>query len=61
MFNTIVRLTWPVLQRHGSFTRLPEPRFGRSVMRDAATGLDFGAFDPRKDGAALPRPMSASD
>jgi gamma-glutamyltranspeptidase/glutathione hydrolase len=31
---------------------------GQSVMRDAATGVNSGASDPRKDGAALPQPIS---
>jgi gamma-glutamyltranspeptidase / glutathione hydrolase len=34
---------------------------GQSVMRDAATGVNSGASDPRKDGAALPQPMSVPD
>jgi gamma-glutamyltranspeptidase/glutathione hydrolase len=34
---------------------------GQSVMRDAATGVNSGASDPRKDGAAVPQPMPASD
>jgi gamma-glutamyltranspeptidase/glutathione hydrolase len=31
---------------------------GQSVMRDAAAGVNFGASDPRKDGAAIPEPLS---
>jgi gamma-glutamyltranspeptidase/glutathione hydrolase len=31
---------------------------GQSVMRNAATGVNFGASDPRKDGAAIPEPYS---
>ena len=27
---------------------------GQSVMRDAASGVNYGASDPRKDGAAIP-------
>jgi gamma-glutamyltranspeptidase/glutathione hydrolase len=27
---------------------------GQAVMRDAATGVNYGASDPRKDGAAVP-------
>jgi len=27
---------------------------GQSVMRDFATGVNYGASDPRKDGAAIP-------
>jgi len=30
---------------------------GQSVMRDAAAGVNFGASDPRKDGAAIPEPV----
>jgi gamma-glutamyltranspeptidase/glutathione hydrolase len=30
---------------------------GQSVMRDAAAGVNFGASDPRKDGAAIPEPF----
>jgi gamma-glutamyltranspeptidase/glutathione hydrolase len=30
---------------------------GQSVMRDEASGVNFGASDPRKDGAALPEPF----
>jgi gamma-glutamyltranspeptidase/glutathione hydrolase len=30
---------------------------GQSVMRDYATGVNYGASDPRKDGAAIPEPM----
>jgi len=29
---------------------------GQSVMRDYAAGVNFGASDPRKDGAAIPEP-----
>ena len=31
---------------------------GQSVMRDAAAGVNYGASDPRKDGAAIPEPLS---
>ena len=34
---------------------------GQSVMRDAATSVNSGASDPRKDGAAVPQPLSAPD
>ncbi len=27
---------------------------GQAVMRDFATGVNYGASDPRKDGAAMP-------
>jgi gamma-glutamyltranspeptidase / glutathione hydrolase len=30
---------------------------GQSVMRDYAAGVNYGASDPRKDGAAIPEPM----
>lgn len=29
---------------------------GQAVMRNAATGVNYGASDPRKDGAAIPQP-----
>ncbi|HXZ20959.1 MAG TPA: gamma-glutamyltransferase family protein [Candidatus Acidoferrales bacterium] len=29
---------------------------GQAVMRDFATGINYGASDPRKDGAAIPEP-----
>jgi gamma-glutamyltranspeptidase/glutathione hydrolase len=32
---------------------------GQSVMRDDASGVNFGASDPRKDGAASPEPFLA--
>lgn len=31
---------------------------GQAVMRDFATGVNFGASDPRKDGAAIPEPLA---
>ncbi len=30
---------------------------GQSVMRDDSTGVNYGASDPRKDGAAVPEPF----
>ena len=30
---------------------------GQAVMRDYAHGINYGASDPRKDGAAIPQPM----
>jgi gamma-glutamyltranspeptidase/glutathione hydrolase len=30
---------------------------GQAVMRDYSTGVNFGASDPRKDGAAIPEPL----
>jgi gamma-glutamyltranspeptidase/glutathione hydrolase len=32
---------------------------GQAVMRDFATGVNYGASDPRKDGAAAPEPVKA--
>ncbi|HWG38184.1 MAG TPA: gamma-glutamyltransferase, partial [Terriglobales bacterium] len=29
---------------------------GQAVMRNSATGVNFGASDPRKDGEAVPQP-----
>lgn len=31
---------------------------GQAVMRDFATGVNYGASDPRKDGAAIPEPLN---
>jgi gamma-glutamyltranspeptidase/glutathione hydrolase len=33
---------------------------GQAVMRDFSTGVNFGASDPRKDGAAIPEPPPTS-
>lgn len=30
---------------------------GQAVLRDFSTGVNFGASDPRKDGAAIPQPL----
>ncbi len=30
---------------------------GQAVMRDYANGINYGASDPRKDGAAIPQPL----
>ena len=30
---------------------------GQAVMRDIATGVNYGASDPRKDGEAIPQPV----
>jgi gamma-glutamyltranspeptidase/glutathione hydrolase len=30
---------------------------GQSVMRDGTAGVNYGASDPRKDGAAIPEPL----
>ena len=29
---------------------------GQAVRRDFSTGVNYGASDPRKDGAAIPEP-----
>jgi gamma-glutamyltranspeptidase/glutathione hydrolase len=39
----------------GSFSSLVGG--GQSVMRDTAVGVNYGASDPRKDGAAIPEPL----
>ncbi len=31
---------------------------GQAVMRDYSTGVNYGASDPRKDGAAIPEPLT---
>ena len=33
---------------------------GQAVLRDFATGVNLGASDPRKDGAAVPEPLRPS-
>ena len=30
---------------------------GQAVLRDFAAGVNYGASDPRKDGAAVPEPL----
>jgi gamma-glutamyltranspeptidase / glutathione hydrolase len=40
---------------HGAFSSLVGG--GQSVMRDYAAGVNYGASDPRKDGAAIPEPF----
>jgi gamma-glutamyltranspeptidase/glutathione hydrolase len=32
---------------------------GQAVLRDFAAGVNYGASDPRKDGAAIPQPLQA--
>ena len=32
---------------------------GQAVMRDFAKRINYGASDPRKDGAAIPQPLPA--
>jgi gamma-glutamyltranspeptidase / glutathione hydrolase len=34
---------------------------GQAVRRDFATGVNFGASDPRKDGQAIPEPLKLSE
>jgi len=43
------------VQVHGSFSNMVGG--GQAVMRVAATGVNYGASDPRKDGAAIPEPF----
>lgn len=31
---------------------------GQAVMRNFATKVNYGASDPRKDGAAIPQPLT---
>jgi hypothetical protein len=61
IFNTIVRPTWACVAAARLVHSITRAAFDQSLMRDAATSVNFEAFDPRKDGAALPRPMSGSD
>jgi gamma-glutamyltranspeptidase / glutathione hydrolase len=49
------------LQKRGHIIEVLEPYGqdvggGQAVMRDFKTGVNFGASDPRKDGAAIPEP-----
>ena len=41
------------IKLHGNFSA--EVGGGQAVMRDFATGINYGASDPRKDGAAIPQ------
>ena len=43
------------LDVHGAFSSMVGG--GQSVMRDRSTGVNSGASDPRKDGAAIPEPI----
>jgi gamma-glutamyltranspeptidase/glutathione hydrolase len=43
------------LQVRGPFTS--SVGGGQAVLRDFKTGVNYGASDPRKDGAAIPQPM----
>ena len=42
------------IQLYGDFTAVVGG--GQAVMRDFAAGVNYGASDPRKDGAAVPEP-----
>jgi len=43
------------IERQGAFSSLVGG--GQSVMREFEAGVNYGASDPRKDGAAIPEPM----
>jgi gamma-glutamyltranspeptidase / glutathione hydrolase len=43
------------LEVRGDFS--PVMGGGQAVLRDFSTGINFGASDPRKDGAAVPEPI----
>ena len=43
------------LQVRGDYS--PVMGGGQAVMRDFSTGINYGASDPRKDGAAIPEPV----
>jgi gamma-glutamyltranspeptidase len=43
------------LELQGAFSGLVGG--GQSVMRDFDAGVNYGASDPRKDGAAIPEPF----
>jgi len=45
------------IQVRGDFTQ--NVGGGQVVLRDFATGVNYGASDPRKDGAAIPQPCPA--
>ena len=42
-----------VLEVHGAYTA--QMGRGQAVMHDSSTGINFGASDPRTDGAAIPQ------
>ena len=42
-----------VLEVHGAYTA--QMGRGQAVLHDSATGINFGASDPRTDGAAIPQ------
>ena len=43
------------IELHGSFSSMVGG--GQSVSRDTAAGVNYGASDPRRDGAAIPEPV----
>jgi gamma-glutamyltranspeptidase/glutathione hydrolase len=45
------------LEVRGDFS--PVMGGGQAVLRDFSTGINFGASDPRKDGAAVPEPITS--
>jgi len=47
-----------VLQMHSGFSNTFGG--GQAVMRDYGTGVNYGASDPRKDGAAVPELPAAN-
>jgi gamma-glutamyltranspeptidase/glutathione hydrolase len=60
--QAVSRTSW---QKRGHDVRVVAPYDqdvggGQAVMRDYATGVNFGASDPRKDGAAIPEPYGKS-
>lgn len=48
-----------VLDVHGAYTALMGR--GQAVLHDSATGMNFGASDPRTDGAAIPEQPSFNE
>ena len=44
-----------ILEVRGDYS--PVMGGGQAVLRDFSTGVNYGASDPRKDGAAIPEPM----
>jgi gamma-glutamyltranspeptidase/glutathione hydrolase len=48
-----------VLQVHGEYTAAMGR--GQAVLHDSSTGINYGASDPRADGAAIPESPHFSD
>jgi gamma-glutamyltranspeptidase/glutathione hydrolase len=46
-----------VVRVRGSFSGIMGG--GQAVLRDGAAGVNYGASDPRKDGAAIPEPIGS--